>query len=94
MINGVTVTGASASIKTISGNTINNCSQFGISLLSVKKVQNVLSNTISNCAKGAVCVAKSKCNSLSNNTITGVKKYEFRDHFRENQSEKDFKEYN
>ena len=73
MINGVTVTGASASIKTISGNTINNCSQFGISLLSVKKVQNVLSNTISNCAKGAVCVAKSKCNSLSNNTITGVK---------------------
>lgn len=72
MINGVTVTGASASIKTISGNTINNCSQFGISLLSVKKVQNVLSNTISNCAKGAVCVAKSKCNSLSNNTITGA----------------------
>ena len=48
-------------------------SQFGISLLSVQKVQNVLSNTISNCAKGAICVAKSKCNSLSNNTITGVK---------------------
>lgn len=73
MINGVTVTGASASIKTISGNSISNCSQFGISLLSVKKVQDVLSNTISNCAKGAVCVAKSTCNNLSKNTITGVK---------------------
>lgn len=59
-----TLTTGLANKKMINGVTVTGASA---------SIKTISGNTINNCAKGAVCVAKSKCNSLSNNTITGVK---------------------
>lgn len=74
MINGITVSGPAAYITTVSGNKISGCTQFGISLLNVKKVKNVVSNQFASCKKAAICVSKSNCTSIMNNIIKGVKK--------------------
>lgn len=73
MINGITINGKDAYIKTIAGNKISDCSQFGISLLGVKKVDSITSNQFAKCQKAGICISDSVCKKVDNNKITGVK---------------------
>ena len=73
MINGITINGAKAYIDTISGNTISSCTQFGISILNSKKVKTISENSFSGCKKASICVSKSKCGTITGNTLQGMK---------------------
>ena len=75
MINGITINGESgkATITAISKNKISDCSQFGISTLSVKNIKNIASNTFAKCEKAALCLSGTSCKNVKGNKITGCK---------------------
>ena len=75
MINGITINGESgkATITTISKNKISDCSQYGMSTLSVKNIKKIASNTFLNCEKAALCLSGTSCKNVAGNKITGCK---------------------
>ncbi len=74
MLNAITVNGADSYIASVLNNHISNCSKFGISLLNVKKAGDIIGNDLTSCAKGAICIAGSNCNKVSDNHVVGVAK--------------------
>ncbi len=73
MINAITINGeeGKATITTISKNKISDCSQYGISTLSVKNIKNIASNIFTKCEKAALCISGTSCKNIKGNKITG-----------------------